>query len=126
MDNIGIKIRKVREEKGITQEVMASELNITQSNYGRLEKNDNRLTAPKLLKIAQILNVTVSYLFNEQTSKVIHQQHNDSPSAYNVENLYQDNKEIYDKLISSNKDQIENRQKKIVKFAIKYWNTESA
>lgn len=24
------------------------------------------------------------------------------------------------------KDQIENRQKKIVKFAIKYWNTESA
>ena len=113
MDNIGTKIRKAREEKGITQEVMASELNITQSNYGRLEKNDNRLTAPKLLKIAQILNVSVSYLFNEQTSKVINQQHNDAPSAYNVENLYQDNKEIYDKLISSNKDQIMNLKEEI-------------
>jgi len=111
--NIGIVIRKVREEKGITQEVMASELDITQSNYGRLEKNDNRLTAPKLLKIAQILNVSVSYLFNEQTSKVINQQHNDAPSAYNVENLYQDNKEIYDKLISSNKDQIMNLKEEI-------------
>jgi len=113
MDNIGTKIRKAREEKGITQEVMASELSITQSNYGRLEKNDNRLTAPKLLKIAQILNVSVSYLFNEQTSKVINQQHNDAPSAYNVENLYQDNKEIYDKLISSNKDQIMNLKEEI-------------
>jgi len=111
--NIGIVIRKVREEKGITQEVMASELDITQSNYGRLEKNDNRLTAPKLLKIAQILNVSISYLFNEQTSKVIHQQHNDSPSAYNVENLYQDNKEIYDKLINSHKNQIVNQKEEI-------------
>jgi hypothetical protein len=52
-------------------------------------------------------------LFNEQNSKVIHQQHNESPGAYNVENLYQDNKEIYDKLIASHKNQIVNLKEEI-------------
>lgn len=66
MNTIGIRIRKLREEKNISQEKMAMELILTQSTYGRLEKNDQRLTAPKLIKIAQILNVSVSYLFGEQ------------------------------------------------------------
>lgn len=79
---------------------MAYDLELTQSNYGRLEKDDSRLTVPKLQKIAEILQVTVSYLFNEQISKIIHQTHNQNPTAYNVENLYQENKEATDKLIA--------------------------
>jgi len=66
MATIGIRIRKLREQKNISQEKMAMELILTQSTYGRLEKNDKRLTAPKLIKIAEILNVSVSYLFGEQ------------------------------------------------------------
>ena len=101
MNEIGTRIKKMREEKNISQEKMALELELTQSNYGRLEKDDKRLTVPKVLKIAEVLNVNVSYLFNEQTSKVIHQHNNTNEiqSAYNVENLYQNNKEITDKLI---------------------------
>ncbi len=38
MHTIGSRIRKLREEKGITQEAMAADLDLTQSNYGRLEK----------------------------------------------------------------------------------------
>lgn len=78
---------------------MAFELDLTQSNYGRLEKDDKRLTVPKLQKISEILKVSVSFLFNEQMSKVIHQHDNENPSAYNVENLYQNNKETTDKLV---------------------------
>lgn len=73
MNTIGERIIKLREEKNISQEKMALELNLAQSNYGRLEKDDKRLNAPKLENIAELLQITVSFLFNEQTSKVIHQ-----------------------------------------------------
>lgn len=99
MTTIGEKIKKLREDKNISQEKMAFELDLTQSNYGRLEKDDKRLTVPKLQKISEILKVSVSFLFNEQVSKVIHQHDNENPSAYNVENLYQNNKETTDKLV---------------------------
>lgn len=99
MTTIGARIRKLREDKNISQETMALELDLTQSNYGRLEKDDKRLTVPKLQKISEVLKVSISYLFNEQSSKVIHQHDNDNPNAYNVEHLYQNNKEVTDKLI---------------------------
>ena len=51
------------------------------------------------MRLAEVLKVSIAYLFNEQTSKIIHQHDNENPSAYNVENLFQNNKEITDKLI---------------------------
>lgn len=113
MNTIGSRIRKLREEKGISQEALANELEITQSNYGRLEKDDKRLTVPKVIKIAEVLNVSISQIFNEQSNKVIHQMHNESPSAYNVENLYQDNKEVYDKFITALQDNIQHLESEI-------------
>ena len=106
MNNIGTRIRKYREEKGITQELMAMELDLTQSNYGRLEKDDRRLTAPKLLKIAEILKLSVALLFGEQVAKVINQNNNDNSNGYNVENLFQNNKDAYDALAKQYENQI--------------------
>lgn len=120
MTTIGERIRKIREDKNISQEKMALELDMVQSNYGRLEKDDKRLTVPKIQRIAEILKVSISYLFNEQISKVIHQHDNENPSAYNVENLYQTNKEITDKLVEQydlrilEKDNIINEQRKLI------------
>jgi DNA-binding XRE family transcriptional regulator len=54
MNTVGTRIRKIREEHGIKQEIMASEMGITQSSYGRLEKDDNRLTAIKSIKKTDI------------------------------------------------------------------------
>jgi transcriptional regulator with XRE-family HTH domain len=65
VNNIGTRIRRLRENLGISQTAMAHELDITQSNYGRLEKDDERLNVPKLKKIAEILQVSVIFLFDE-------------------------------------------------------------
>lgn len=70
VNNIGIKIRKKREGQGIKQEFMAYHLNITQSNYGRLEKDDNRLTVPKLKKISEILDVPIADFFDTTDSNL--------------------------------------------------------
>ncbi|WP_066439209.1 helix-turn-helix domain-containing protein [Chryseobacterium sp. CCH4-E10] len=60
MNNVGARIKKIREEKGIVQDFMAYELDISQSNYGRLEKDDRRLNVPKNIKIANVLNMNIS------------------------------------------------------------------
>ena len=81
MNTIGTRIRKIREERGIKQESIADEMGITQSSYGRLEKDDNRLTATKLIKISEILNVSVSVLFGEKATNVIHENKGDNAQA---------------------------------------------
>lgn len=93
MNNIGNRIRKTRENKGLSQEAMALELDITQSNYGRLEKDDNRLTVPKLQKIAEVLDITISFLFDEKSAKIINQSENDNAQAYNVDTIINADKE---------------------------------
>lgn len=93
MNNIGNKIRKTREEKGITQEYMALELDVAQSNYGRLEKDDNRITIPKLLKIAELLDVSISYLFSEKAGNIIHHNRGDNAQA-SINAIYSDKEHI--------------------------------
>ena len=81
MNTIGTRIRKIREERGITQENIADEMGITQSSYGRLEKDDSRLTAIKLQRISEILNVSVSVLFGEKATNIIHENKGDNAQA---------------------------------------------
>lgn len=82
MNIVGSRIRKTREEKGITQDAMAMELEVSQSNYGRLEKDDSRITVPKLLKIAEVLEVNIAYLFDEKAANVIHHNNGDNAQAH--------------------------------------------
>ncbi|PKP25907.1 MAG: XRE family transcriptional regulator [Bacteroidetes bacterium HGW-Bacteroidetes-2] len=93
MNIVGNRIRKRREEKGITQEVMAMELEVSQSNYGRLEKDDNRLTIPKILKIAEVLEVNIAYLFGEKATNVIHHNNGDHAQAA-IGTIYSDKEHI--------------------------------
>lgn len=98
MNIIGQRIKKLREEKGITQETMAHQLDVTQSNYGRLEKDDRRLNVVKLLKIVRILNVNISYLFSEIMNEI---QDDEQPNFSNA------NKEVYDILVESLRSEIQ-------------------
>lgn len=66
MNNVGIVIRKIREQKGLSQENMSFELGISQPAYAKLEKKDDRINIPRLIQIAAILGSTVSKLINEK------------------------------------------------------------
>lgn len=93
VNEVGVKIKKVREDKGLSQEYLANCLDITQSNYCRLEKDDSRLNIPKLMKIAEVLEVSVSYLLGERATNVIQQSHNETANAYNVETIINSDKD---------------------------------
>lgn len=103
MNIIGQRIKKLREEKGITQEAMAVQLDVTQSNYGRLEKDDRRLNVVKLLKIARLLEVNITYLFNEGPADI-----NANPDSFS-----QSNKEVYDILVDSLRAEIQHLKEEV-------------
>lgn len=104
MNVIGQRIKKLREERGITQETMAHQLDVTQSNYGRLEKDDRRLNVVKLLKIVRILNVNISFIFNEVMSEL----NEDENGLFNNAN-----KEVYDILVESLRAEIQHLKDEI-------------
>ncbi len=104
MNVIGQRIKKLREERGITQEAMAHQLDVTQSNYGRLEKDDRRLNVVKLLKIVTILNVNIAYIFNEVMSEVSEDENGLFNNA---------NKEVYDILVESLRAEIQHLKDEI-------------
>lgn len=62
-------IRLIRELKGITRDHMASELRLTVSGYGKIERGEVDLNLSKLYQIAKILNVDVFRLFDFEVTK---------------------------------------------------------
>ncbi|MCS6824926.1 MAG: helix-turn-helix domain-containing protein [Cytophagaceae bacterium] len=62
--NIGEKIKRIRELKNYTQEYMAEQLQISQSQYSRLESGESDLLYSRLEQIAKVLEMTISDIDN--------------------------------------------------------------
>ncbi len=59
---IGFRIRKVRQNKGISQKEVAAKIGITYQQLQKYELGRNRITATTLLKIAEALEVDAGAL----------------------------------------------------------------
>lgn len=100
-------IKEIRKEKGISHEAMAVNLGISQTAYTKLENKETKLTVDRLYKIAEILEVKIEDLLKLQENKVYNQDLKDySIGHQQVENLYQENKDVYEKLLQSKDEQI--------------------
>jgi transcriptional regulator with XRE-family HTH domain len=60
---LGQQIRKVRRERGISQEDFAAEAGLGRSYYGGVERGERNLAALNLMRIAAALQVEVGELF---------------------------------------------------------------
>jgi transcriptional regulator with XRE-family HTH domain len=70
---IGDKIRKVRELKGLKQEAIASKLGMSVTAYGNLERGESGLSFERLEEIAAALEVNVTDIINIPEQLNIHQ-----------------------------------------------------
>ncbi len=108
MEEVISRIKEIRREKGISHEAMAFDLGISQVAYSKIEKNETKLTLERLYKIADILDSKISNLLGLEVQKIYQQEFKDNAHNYQeIHNLYQDNKEAYEKLIQSKNEQIE-------------------
>jgi transcriptional regulator with XRE-family HTH domain len=64
MQHIGKNIKKIREEKGLTQQSIADLIAMHRSNYSRVETGDRDLSIDAIGKIAKYFNMTIDQLVN--------------------------------------------------------------
>ncbi|SEI00244.1 DNA-binding transcriptional regulator, XRE-family HTH domain [Paenimyroides aquimaris] len=100
------KIRESRKEKGYSHDVMAVELGISPSAYNKIERMESKLTLERFLQIKKILEKDYSDFFDIKTDKIFNQTFSEQQSFGNVEHFYQDNKEVFEKLIQAKDEQI--------------------
>jgi len=66
------KIRKIREQRGLSQAKLAELIGATQSGIGKYERAERQVTLPVLEKIAEALQCTVADLIqNDNNSQTI-------------------------------------------------------
>jgi transcriptional regulator with XRE-family HTH domain len=107
MEKIINRIKEIRKEKGISHEAMAFDLGISQVAYSKIEKNETKLNVDRLYKIAEILDTKVSNLLGLEVNKIYQQEFKDNSHNYQeVQNLYQENKDVYQQLIKAKDEQI--------------------
>ena len=68
---ISEKIRTLREEKQWSQEEMAAKLDMSRNGYAKIELGKTKPNIDKLLKIAQLLDVEISDLFQADEKNVL-------------------------------------------------------
>ncbi|MEP7094753.1 MAG: helix-turn-helix transcriptional regulator [Flavobacterium sp.] len=64
MQHIGKNIKRIREEKGLTQQSIADLIAMHRSNYSRVETGDRDLSIEAISKIAKYFNMTIDQLVN--------------------------------------------------------------
>ncbi len=72
-------IKKIRELKNITREYIAGELGMSTSGYGKIERGEVDLTVTKIIRIAAILNVSVSFIFNFDVNQIFEESKKSKP-----------------------------------------------
>lgn len=82
MENFAFNIKKLRELKSLTQDYMAQELNVSQSQYQRMEAGQGKWTEEKINKAAEILDVPLEVLYEFDEKRYVIQSGNTS-AVYN-------------------------------------------
>lgn len=102
------KIAEVRKLKQFTIEQMAELMNISTPAYSKIERGVTKLTLERVFQIAQILDTSVYDLLDLKGENIYHQILNDNSVGHQeIKNMYQENRDLTDKLVESYKNEIE-------------------
>jgi transcriptional regulator with XRE-family HTH domain len=104
MSNIGDNIKKFRELKNLTREQIAAELNMSLSNYSKIERGEIDLTISRIYDIAKIIGIDVSQILNFDATQIFNVSNNQGIQCVGNRNETQtiqndDYKEKYIKLL---------------------------
>ena len=77
---IGEKLRKIREMKGISQDYLATQMDISPQAYGKIEREETKLDFDRLEIIAKLMNVDPLDIVNFDESHVFNNTFNNHAS----------------------------------------------
>jgi len=121
-NHIGRKISRIRELRGIKQEVMASELGVSQQTVSRIEQSET-IEDDVLAKVAGVLGVSAEAIKNYSDEAVIYNIQNNYEGSHNqganvghqfnfnpiekLVELFEENKKLYERLLQAEKEKNE-------------------
>ena len=91
------RLKELRKQAHLTQVELASKLGIVQSSYADWERGKKKPTQENLVKIAQILNVSVDYLVGNSEERTDELDNIELLFRMNSEGLTEEEKEIFKK-----------------------------
>ncbi len=100
---IGLRLKQARKEKGLTQEKISEMLGISQKHYSEVERGITGLSVKHLIQISDILSESLDYLLKGYVS--------DSPSAAVQTNLQ------INELYYSSSEYTQNQMLQLIKIA---------
>lgn len=122
-NHIGRKISRIRELRGMKQEVLAEALNISQQAVSKIEQSPD-IEDDKLEEIAKVLGVTKEAIENfseDNVFNIIGNTYHDNSSSLNYDctfnpldkliNTYEENKKLYERLLQAEQDKIKYLEK---------------
>ena len=76
---LGQKIKKLRNDKGLTQKDLADQVHVTFQTVSKWEKDENEPDVSTLREIAKLFGVTVDYLINEDEEVATQEEVEEEP-----------------------------------------------
>lgn len=130
-NKIGPKIGRIREMRGMKQEVLATALGVSQQTVSNMERSAE-IEADLLAQVAEILGVTPEAIenFNEETvfsiiNNTFTSTDTSTLNAINIQptfnavdkliEVYEENKKLYERLLDAEKSKVELLEKLINK-----------
>lgn len=91
------RLKELRKQAHLTQVELASKLGIVQSSYADWERGKKKPTQDNLVKIAQVLNVSVDYLVGNSEEKADELDNIELLFRMNSKGLTEEEKEVFRK-----------------------------
>ena len=126
--HLGRKISRLRELRGMKQDTLALELGISQQSVSKLEQSEV-IEDSTLEKIALVLGLPADSIRNFDEEKMIYNIQNNYENSNNtganvgyqvtfnplekVIELYEENKQLYEKLLASEREKVEILRNKV-------------
>ena len=64
---VGMKVRRLRKERGMTQSELATRIGIIQSDLCRMEKGEYKVGLDTLFKVLEVFGMNIGEFFDEKT-----------------------------------------------------------
>ena len=104
---IGERIKHLREQRNYSQDYVASKLSISQRAYSKIETGETNLSVDKLLKIAEVLEMSLNKILDMDGNAVYNNFHTHNGEGIVMQKTYKEREnDLVDQLLKSKDEQI--------------------
>lgn len=111
-------IKAFRESQGLSQDYIASKLNITQQAYSKIESKPETASLKRLRDLSEVLGVTLTSIIGEDDTYILqnfHQQGGNASTIMHITGVSENERKAYENHISDLKSEIEVLRKLLLK-----------